>query len=119
MLNGIVRNSRQTNAALRCAADYYFCKGPYTSEIHLRSARRLFNMFVGNGGIYIKTGQHMGQMDNLVPKEYVEVFEPMLNHMPTQSFEGVRAIIEEEMGQKLEDLFSEFDEKPLASASIA
>lgn len=61
----------------------------------------------------------MGQMDNLVSNEYVEVFEPMMNHMPTSSFEGVKAIIEEEMGEKLEDLFSEFDEKPIASASIA
>ena len=52
----------------------------------------------------------MGQMDNLVSNEYVEVFEPMMNHMPTSSFEGVKAIIEEEMGEKLEDLFSEFDE---------
>lgn len=76
-------------------------------------------MFKKNKGIYIKTGQHMGQMDNLVADEYVEVFEPLYNHIPTSPFEEVKKILEFETGKKLDEMFSEFEETPIASASMA
>lgn len=53
-----------------------------------------------------------------MPPEYIKTFEPMCMKAPTTSFEDVRAIIELETGKKLEDMFSEFAEKPLASASL-
>lgn len=53
-----------------------------------------------------------------MPPEYIKTFEPMCMKAPTTAFEDVRAIIELETGKKLEDMFSEFAEKPLASASL-
>ena len=53
-----------------------------------------------------------------MPPEYIKTFEPMCIKAPTTSFIDVRSIIEEETGRKLEDLFSEFAEKPIASASL-
>lgn len=35
------------------------------------------------------------------------------------SFKRVREILEEETGRKIEEIFDEFDEIPIASASIA
>ena len=61
----------------------------------------------------------MGQMDNLVTQEYVEVFEPLYNHIPISPFEDVKAILEHETGKNLEEMFSEFEKTPLASASMA
>ena len=37
---------------------------------------------------------------------------------PTTSFPDVKLIIEEETGKKMEDLFLEFEERPIASASL-
>jgi ubiquinone biosynthesis protein len=37
---------------------------------------------------------------------------------PTTKYEDVKTIIEYEMGKKIEDVFSEFEEKPIASASL-
>ena len=60
----------------------------------------------------------LGQLDQLVPPEYIRTFEPMLMHAPRTSFEDVRSIVEQELGVKLDEAFSEFDPKPLASASL-
>ena len=37
---------------------------------------------------------------------------------PRTKFRDVKDIVESELGKKLEDIFSEFEEKPLASASL-
>ena len=60
----------------------------------------------------------LGQLDQLVPPEYVRTFEPMLMHAPRTSYEDVRSIIELELGIGLDEVFSEFNAKPLASASL-
>ena len=54
-----------------------------------------------------------------MPPEYIKTFEPMLMQAPRTEFADVKAILELELGGKLEDHFSEFNEKPVASASLA
>ena len=65
MMAALIRNSRQSYAGIMMATDYYF-SSVWDSQLHRRNAERLYKMFRKNKGIYIKTGQHMGQMDNLV-----------------------------------------------------
>ena len=108
MMAALVRNSRQSYAGIMMATDYYFST-VWDSQLHYRNAERLYEMFKKNKGIYIKTGQHMGQMDNLVTDEYVEVFEPLYNHIPISPFEDVKEILETETGRKLDEMFSEFE----------
>ena len=59
-----------------------------------------------------------GQLEALVPPEYIKTFEPMCMRAPTTPFSDVKLIIEEECGCKMEDLFTSFEEKPIASASL-
>ena len=59
-----------------------------------------------------------GQLEALVPPEYIKTFEPMCMRAPTTSFEDVKRIVEEESGKKLEELFEHFEERPIASASL-
>ena len=47
------------------------------------------------------------------------MFEPLYNHIPISPFEDVKKILEQETGRQLEEMFSEFEEKPIASASMA
>ena len=78
----------------------------------------MYDMFCANGGVYIKLGQMFGQLEALVPPEYIKTFEPMCMRAPTTPFEDVRTIFEQESGCTIEDIFSEFEERPIASASL-
>ncbi|EXC41586.1 hypothetical protein L484_000294 [Morus notabilis] len=89
-------------------------------EVHLRSARKLQELCFKNGGIYIKLGQHVGQLEYLVPQEYVETMrESMLNKCPVSSYDQVCEVFKKELGMTPDKIFPEFNPVPVASASLA
>ncbi|XP_052199117.1 putative ABC1 protein At2g40090 isoform X4 [Diospyros lotus] len=89
-------------------------------EVHIRSARKLEELCFKNGGIYIKLGQHIGQLEYLVPQEYVQrMRESLLNRCPVSSFDQVCEVVSKELGGKPDEIFDEFDPVPIASASLA
>lgn len=100
------------------AYDYLSAGDNINEDTHYKAANRMYEMFCANGGPYIKLGQMFGQLEALVPPEYIKTFEPMCMRAPTTSFPDVKLIIEEETGKKMEDLFLEFEERPIASASL-
>jgi predicted unusual protein kinase regulating ubiquinone biosynthesis (AarF/ABC1/UbiB family) len=55
----------------------------------------------------------------LVPAPYVDVFDKMCENAPRTDFKDVKAIVEEEFGCKIEDVYSYFNETPIGSASLA
>ncbi len=71
------------------------------------------------GAAYIKLGQIISSGEGLFPTELVEEFKRCRDQVPAEPFEVVRLIVEQDLGARLNDVFSEFDEKPLAAASIA
>ena len=86
--------------------------------------RRVFfpacsNLINANGGIYIKFGQHITQMQYVLPDEYVDTMSCMLNQAPTSSMAEVEAVFRSEFGCGPEDIFESFDPVPVASASLA
>jgi len=87
---------------------------------HERGARKLLDLCFANGGIYIKLGQHIAMLDHMLPDVYVSTMRRyMLDKCPVSSWESVKATVEEEMGGTVDSWFEEFDEKPIASASLA
>ncbi|CAN6472471.1 unnamed protein product [Victoria cruziana] len=89
-------------------------------EAHVRCAHRLRDLCFRNGGIYIKLGQHIGQLEYLVPEEYVQVMRAsMLNRCPMSSYNQVCKVFLKELGRPPNEIFVEFDPVPLASASLA
>ncbi|OMO94990.1 hypothetical protein CCACVL1_05658 [Corchorus capsularis] len=89
-------------------------------EVHLRSARKLQELCFRNGGVYIKLGQHIGQLEYLIPQEYVQTMrESMLNRCPVSSYDQVCEVFKKELGKTPDEVFKEFDPKPIASASLA
>ena len=83
------RGLRCVTTGTMMATDYLRVKDNITSETHYKAANRMLQMFCNNGGPYIKLGQVFGQLDQLVPAEYVEVFEPMLMAAPFSDFRDV------------------------------
>ncbi|MEE9416362.1 MAG: AarF/UbiB family protein [Acidimicrobiales bacterium] len=71
------------------------------------------------GPTYIKLGQIISSGEGIFPDELVSEFKRCRDQVPPESFEVVRAVLEQDLGQSLEDAFAEFDREPLAAASIA
>lgn len=89
-------------------------------EVHSRSALKLQELCFRNGGIYIKLGQHISQLEYLVPDEYVQIMrQSMLNKCPVSSYEQVLEIFKKELGGTPDEIFEEFNPVPIASASLA
>eukprot|EP00045_Choanoeca_perplexa_P013373 m.151540 g.151540 ORF g.151540 m.151540 type:complete len:619 (-) comp16340_c0_seq5:1756-3612(-) len=86
---------------------------------HSDSAELLRELFEDNGGIYIKLGQMLGLLDYIVPQEYVSAMQGMFDAAPVSSWEDIRAVVKEDLGADIEELFTSFDPVPVASASLA
>ncbi|KAG5239948.1 ABC1 protein [Salix suchowensis] len=125
-----VRLYRDTVTAASIAFDYEYSlwglmegsveRAKVKHEVHLRSARKLQELCFKNGGIYIKLGQHLGQLEYLVPEEYVQTMrESMLNKCPVSSYDQVCEVFKKELGETPDKIFEEFDPVPIASASLA
>ncbi len=70
------------------------------------------------GPTFIKFGQILSTRSDLLPAEFVLELEKLQDEVPPFSFEEVRKIIEEELENPLDRIFPEFDERPIASASL-
>lgn len=120
-----VRFARDARTAISIYVDYQRCfrQSDVSSDdikaTHLRSAVKLKDLFFLNSGVYIKIGQHMTQLQHLLPEEYVSTMHVMLDCAPQSSFSDVRRVIEEDLGHPLEKIFENFDPIPIASASLA
>src|SRR5215510_6450511 len=82
-------------------------------------SRRLRRAFERLGSSYVKLGQIISGGEGLFPEELVREFKLLRDQVAPESFEAVRAVVEVDLGGALEDLFAEFDEVPIAAASIA
>ncbi len=71
------------------------------------------------GPIFVKFGQILSTRRDLMPDDIAEELARLQDRVPPFAGERARALIEKAYGQSLSEAFLEFDETPLASASIA
>ncbi|DBA69933.1 hypothetical protein WJX79_001480 [Trebouxia sp. C0005] len=123
-----LRVIRDALAVISIASDYKFStsglEGDTYAEAlkqcHERSAFKLQKLCFANGGIYIKLGQHVAQLDYILPVEYVNTMRDyMLDKCPVSSYNDIAEVIEEDLGRKPEELFASIEQVPIASASLA
>jgi predicted unusual protein kinase regulating ubiquinone biosynthesis (AarF/ABC1/UbiB family) len=89
----------------------------------VETARQIVAALGTMKGAAMKLGQVMSFLDvGLVPEEYREEFQRKLGELrdsaPKVPFAKMRTVIESEYGQRLGEVFAEFDPEPLAAASI-
>ncbi|MEO2021155.1 MAG: AarF/UbiB family protein [Pirellulaceae bacterium] len=70
------------------------------------------------GPTFIKLGQLLSMRPDLVGPELADELKELQSNVREDRPEYVRELIERELGRSFDELFLEFDEQPLASASI-
>jgi ubiquinone biosynthesis protein len=119
-----------TNAFLKNGFSYFVYRLGLSNQIfpkHHDTKERMSKQTIGIklrevlqslGPTFIKLGQIASTRRDLVPSEIAKELEKLQDQVSGFPFQQVQEIIEMELGEKLEDLFQEFTEKPVASASI-
>jgi predicted unusual protein kinase regulating ubiquinone biosynthesis (AarF/ABC1/UbiB family) len=90
---------------------------------HIEAAEQIVTALGTMKGAAMKVGQVMSFLDiGLVPEDYREEFQRKLGALrdaaPTVTFKEMRRVIEQELDDPLREVFSDFDEEPIAAASI-
>ena len=82
-------------------------------------AQRMRLMLEELGPIYVKLGQILSTRRDLIPEDIANEFAKLQDAVAPFSGKVARKIIEDAYGCDLNEVFLEFDETPLASASVA
>ena len=70
------------------------------------------------GPTYVKMGQIMSSRSDLLPASYCHELENLRQNVKPLDPAVARAVIEQETGKKKEEIYAEFRDEPLGSASI-
>lgn len=70
------------------------------------------------GPTFVKLGQLLSTRTDMLPEPYVEALTRLQDDVEPVPFAEVREVIESEFERPLDDLYAEFEEEPLASASL-
>lgn len=81
------------------------------AELLTRTLERL-------GGTYVKFGQILAMRQDYLPPHYTFALSRLLDEVEPFDTAVARATIEAELGARIDDLFSEFPDQPIASASF-
>ncbi len=71
------------------------------------------------GPTYVKIGQIMSSRTDILPEAYCRELERLRSEVKPLPASEARRVIEEETGKHIEDIYAEFRDEPLGSASIA
>ncbi len=70
------------------------------------------------GGVLIKVGQFLSARVDIMPSQVTDELMYLQDEVPSEKFEDIKQVAESEFGQPLLEKFVEFDEIPLAAASL-
>ncbi|KAI7541214.1 ABC1-domain-containing protein [Hortaea werneckii] len=111
-----------------CVNDYYWMmkkdgtEPNYQAQLsacHKRCAERTLEAMEKNGSIFIKLGQHLSSLNYLLPSEWCDTFVPLQDKCPVSSYSSIEEMVKNDTGESLDDMFSEFERRPIGAASLA
>ena len=70
------------------------------------------------GPTYVKIGQIMSSRTDLLPESYCKELETLRQNVKELDPQIARAVIESETGKKIDEIYREFRDEPIGSASI-
>lgn len=123
-MTGAAAGMAAREAAARAATAGGSARGrEIASRQQLKSAEALAKALSGMRGAAMKVGQTLSAVDlGLVPEEVRPGFQAILAQLQQDaepvSFSSIRRVIEQDLGERLSAAFGDFDERPVAAASI-
>lgn len=88
------------------------------NDLHLKNADRIKTRVQELQGLFIKFGQLISNLSNVLPEEFRAPLEELQDHIQPKPYTEIEATIEKELGKKPDDIFTSFNKEPLAAASI-
>ena len=79
----------------------------------------LYKLLLTGGPFYIKLGQIMSTRSDLLSPGAIKHLQKLQDETPANDFNYIRSTVEKAYQKPIEDVFEEFTEEPIASASIA
>ncbi|MCY7331380.1 MAG: AarF/ABC1/UbiB kinase family protein [Pseudanabaena sp. CAN_BIN31] len=89
-----------------------------TSDTRSKRAVWLVRNMLELGPTFIKVGQSLSTRVDLLPPEYINTLAQLQDKVPAFSSKEARDIIELELGKSLYTIYRDFNEIPLAAASL-
>lgn len=93
------------------------------SKQHAQGADTLSKSITYMQGFYVKAAQIVASRPDSIPQEYTDALSVFTDDNDPLPVEVIKEVIEKELllqrGEQFDDVFEEFDEVPLGSASIA
>jgi predicted unusual protein kinase regulating ubiquinone biosynthesis (AarF/ABC1/UbiB family) len=86
-------------------------------RLHAKNAVMLREHMIQMRGVLIKIGQFMSSRVDLLPEEYTNELSKLQDQVPPTPFPEIARRVTEELGP-MGEVFSSFDEEPIASASL-
>lgn len=91
-----------------------------TQEVHesVTLGERIRRVLEDLGPTFVKLGQLASTRSDILPDSIIQELVKLQDNVPPFSAETARDIVEQELGQHLDEIFSTFEDVPLAAASI-
>ncbi|CAD7013783.1 uncharacterized aarF domain-containing protein kinase 5 isoform X2 [Ceratitis capitata] len=122
-----IRFLRSVKTASLIAIDYFllerhvddFDYDLQLKQVHLKSAGRLLETCLLNGGLYIKMGQGVAAINHILPKEYTSTLEKLQDKCLPTTKADVQKVFIKDFGANPEHIYCDFEYTPIAAASLA
>jgi predicted unusual protein kinase regulating ubiquinone biosynthesis (AarF/ABC1/UbiB family) len=116
----LVRLSPFVIAFLRDRRAWVFFGRPAArgAEHHERRAVRLRARLAELGPTFIKLAQLLSARADILPEPYLSEISKLQDQVPPDPSASIRAVIEDELGKPVAELFEEFQDLPVAAASL-
>ncbi|MBI4005653.1 MAG: ubiquinone biosynthesis regulatory protein kinase UbiB [Gammaproteobacteria bacterium] len=98
---------------------FYLLPWNWFGHKHGPRAERLRQALEDLGPVFVKFGQLLSTRRDMLPEDIADEFAKLQDNVPPFPGDEARRIIEKSFEQPINEIFLEFNETPLASASIA
>ncbi|RIK09048.1 MAG: hypothetical protein DCC49_07480 [Acidobacteria bacterium] len=100
---------------------WYLMTAPKDAKVRIQAlGGRCFTDFFKNlGATFIKIGQILSARPDVLPAWMIEELQTLQDQVPPFGFTAVRTAVESDLGCPLEDVFAEFEQEPIAGASVS